>query len=439
MTGHLLLLDASGFAFRAFYAWNPVYRESDGQPVGAVLGFMSMMWRVLQEAEHDKPTHAAAVFDPQGPTWRHKLWPEYKANRDPARRVELDMQFHYMRHAAETLGLQPVELEGFEADDVIATLAARAKKLRLRTTIVSSDKDFGQMVEDGVIEIVDPMKRTRVLEKDVRKKFGVEPALVPHVQALAGDAVDGIPGISGIGIERAQALIRRFGSVKAVVKNRGEILSPKIRNSLKDEGANAALFLKLTTLKRNAPLGIDFDHLLIKPPVETHLRGILRALEASEKFDVLFTNVQKTMLIVEPMKGDPLAWWKSELRSRGTEKLPEIPQCGFFVTRLHRGGPWVGARIWREVQRDLETDKPTGKEIIYCEVNGRRSDPVRWWPGLSNNVTTMEDAGFELADAAWAKRFAPDDPKANPHKPIDFTKQSAASLACPPSKKGKPK
>jgi 5'-3' exonuclease len=428
---HLLLVDASGFAFRAYYSWNPQYRPSDGQPVGAVLGFMAMMYRMLGRAENDKPTHAVAAFDPEGPTWRHKIFPGYKSNRDPARRVELDKQFHYMRHAAETLGLHPVEVDGYEADDVIATLADRAMAAGIRTTIVSSDKDFGQLFVEGKIGIVDPMQRRRVTEEDIRKKFGVTPDLVPDVQALAGDAVDGIPGITGVGLEKAAGLIRRFGSLKGVLRNADECRWPSIRRALKSPSNKANLYLKLTTLVRDVPVPFKLEDLRAMPIMESHLRAILQSLEASHKFDILFSSEQKLVRFY-PHDEYPLEWWGNQMIVPGGI-MPEDPQCGFFKRRLDRQGPWVGARIWRTPEKDLETDEPTGRDVMRCEVNGKPRDPVIEWPRLFNYPCREDDFRFEIADADHARRYRPDDPKADPTKPIDFNKVKAPH--CPPSTK----
>lgn len=429
---HLLLVDSSGFAHRAYYAWNPVYRHSDGKPIGAILGFMGMMWRMRETAENDKPTHAVAVFDPPGKNFRHKLYPAYKANRDPNRSVELEDQLPAMRSAAAVLGFLPVELNGYEADDVIATLAIRAMKAGIRVTIVSSDKDFGQLVVDGKIEIVDPMKRVRILEADVRKKFGVDPALVPHVQALAGDSVDGIPGIDGIGLQRGAALIRRFGSVEGALKNRNEVSTPSIRNNMKTQGDSARLWLKLTTLRRNAPVRVPFEEMRVHDVKESHVRAVLKALEAEEKFGILFTN-QKNLFVYAPHIEKPLEWWENELIGANLDRAPAEPQCGYFKRRLVVGGEWVGARIWRDPEIDLETSKPTGRDVIRCEVNGRPSDPVREWDRLYRYPVKKSEFAFEIADADHAKRYRPDHPKANPSKPIQFA--SLPAPHCPPSSK----
>ena len=161
---HLMLVDCSGFAYRSFHSAPAHYHPDHGQPTGAVETFLRLMWGLIGQAQADLPTHAAAVFDARGRTFRQDLFPAYKANRPRARTEELDNQFPMMRGAADLLGMRVLEMAGFEADDLIATLAKKALAKGIRVTIVSSDKDFAQCVVDGSVEIVDPMQNKRVLE-----------------------------------------------------------------------------------------------------------------------------------------------------------------------------------------------------------------------------------------------------------------------------------
>jgi 5'-3' exonuclease len=419
MTGqHLLLVDASGFAYRAFATSNPVHRESDGEPIGAILGFMSMMWRMRGAAETDNPTHGVAVFDAPGQNFRHKLFPAYKANRPAARAVELSKQLVIMRSAADVLGFTPIERAGYEADDVIATLAHRARKAGMRVTIISSDKDFGQCVEDGHIEIVDPMAKRRILAADVEAKFGVPPALVPIVQALAGDAVDGIPGIPGCGLYKAGRLVRRFGDLESILKNAKFCNWPQVGVELKRKADDARLFLKLTTLRRNVPVKFDFETAKLGPVLRSHLMEIMRALEAEPRFEAIFNLDPKTTRVVEPVK-DALAWWKEELKFP-KQQIPPQPQCGFYQRRFVKGGVFVAARIWREPETDPVTGKSTGMDVLHCQVGDRACDPVAEWGRLAMNPVAQGAHDFEVADAAHAKRYRPGDPKAAPTKPIDL-------------------
>lgn len=382
MKEHLILVDASGFAFRAYYAFPPRYREKDGEPTGAIEGFMSMVWNMNGATAADRPTMAAAVFDAPGLTFRQKLCPDYKGNRDPARRSELDKQLPLMRPVANVLGLTPIEKLGFEADDVIATLACAAATRGIRVTIVSSDKDFGQLVVDGVIEIVDPMLKVRRRAADVEKKFGVPPRLVPDVQALAGDTVDNIKGVPGIGLKMASELVRKFGSLEGVLENASKCRRPMARAQLKRHADTARLCLKLTTLDRNVPLpGLKFSDLKVRPIVRSELVEIVKSIGAGARIEALFGLDPQNQRVVARMK-DPLEWWREELICKG-QKLPDEPQCGFYQRRLFKGGDFVPARIWREPEYDIGRDTQTGRDILQCEVGGKPRDPLAEWPRLS--------------------------------------------------------
>lgn len=414
---HLILIDASAFAFRAYYSWPAWNRPSDGAPVGAVLGFMSMIWRTLGAAQADQPTMGAAIFDAPGRNFRHRIYPQYKANRPLARRIEIDAQLPLMRHAAETLGLLPLEKKGFEADDVIATLADRAHKAGIRVTIVSSDKDFGQMVVDDHIEIVDPMQKTRKRAADVQAKFGVPPHLVAHVQALAGDEVDGIPGIGGCGIERASAMIRRFGSLEEVLANAKSVTWPSVRSRLQRDAKIARMCLKLATLRRDVPMVVDFETLRVRPIMRAHLFEITKALEATARFEAIFGLDPKNARDVKRV-ADPLDWWREELIAPG-QSIPDDPQSGFYKTKNVHKGPWVPARIWRETEAGKD-GADTGRDMVFCEVDGRPRDPSAMWVRLSMYPISEADFNFMRADSAHAKAYRPDDPKADPHQPINL-------------------
>lgn len=415
---HLLVVDASGFAFRSFYSFPSMYRDSDGQPTGAVLGFMAMLWRMLGAAEADKPTHAVAVFDAPGKNFRHDLFPAYKANRAPARSEELRDQMPFMRHAAEALGLVPVEKIGFEADDVIATLVTRAAAVGMRSTIVSSDKDFGQLVFDGVIEIVDPMKKVRLLAADIEKKFGVPPAHVADVQALSGDAADGIPGIPGCGPEIAARLVRRFGSLEGVLDNIDRCRFPRVKAELKKHGNKARLYLKLTTLRRDVDLKINIDELKASPPMREHLLKMCRVLEAPVSATSIFGLDNSNERLVEHLD-DPLAWHREEMIAPG-QPITDVPQCGFYKRRIVKGGPFVPARIWR-------TQVADGRDVLRCEIGGAARDPFEQWPALVLNPITVELYAYMMADMKHAKDYRPNDPKSRPRQRIDVTKHPAST------------
>lgn len=339
-----------------------------------------MLSRLLARAGEDPFSHAAAVFDAPGPTFRHKLFPKYKAARE--RPDDLRDQLPLMREAARSMGIEPIEHIGFEADDVIATLASMAAMVGRRCTIVTVDKDFGQLVVDDVIELVDPVKRVRVREKDVVEAFGVMPALVPDVQALCGDAVDNIPGVDGIGLLKAAAIIRTHGSLDDLFRDmrQGKFMTtPSIRSAMQRARKNIPLYRKLATLRRDVPLKIDWEEFRPRRFERSHGRDILRALEAEHMFGQIFGDRtdQKMIRVVEHVH-DAFEWWREELLAPG-QPVNSFPQCGFFSRRLMKDGAPVGGRIWREAEIDFITQRPTGMDMLLCDVDGKRRDPFDQW------------------------------------------------------------
>lgn len=403
MSDHLILVDASGFAFRAYYSGSPRYRPSDGEPTGAIEIFMSMVWRMLGRAAADRPTMGAAIFDAPGQTFRHKIDPDYKGNRDPARRVELDKQFPIMRNAAEVLGLVPLEKPGFEADDLIATIARKAMAKDIRVTIVSSDKDFAQCVVDGQVEIVDAMLRKRVITKDVVKRFGVKPELVPHVQALAGDAIDNIHGVDGCGEEKAAALVRRFGGVEQILANVDDVRWPQVRNGLRNGADRLRRDLQLATLRADVPFKLKFEDLRLKPVMKSHLVQICRALECSGRIQSIFGFDLELVRVVPHVK-DPLEWWREELKVAG-QQVGDEPQCGYYMRKVQRGGQFVPAKIWRDPEFDQITDKPTGRDLLQCQLGLTRKDARAEWPSLS--MKPIAKAEYELMMRKWQPNQPP--------------------------------
>jgi 5'-3' exonuclease len=414
---HLLLLDVSGFVYRAYHALTPTATKA-GQETHAVTGFMSMCWAMLGRAgEADPPTHAVAVFDAPGKTFRHKAFEGYKSNRKP-QSESLRTQFLMIREAANVLGLEAIEKKGFEADDVLATLATMAKAQGIRTTIVSGDKDLLQMVEDGVIDVIEPIKRVRMSEADVMKKFGVVPRLVPHVQALSGDPVDAIPGVPGVGIKTAAKLIRRFGDIRVLMQmlNDGAawhtISQPALSRALHHARKDIPLYLKLTTLRRDVPLDIDWDDLRPREVTYSTVQLFLRALEAEHLMDAMFTVREGQIVFrrVERMHQDQTLWWCRELVAPG-QNVTDTPQVGFYKRRLIRGGDWCAARIWREPDVDIETGERSAKERLLCEVNGKRRDPMQEWGFLCSQPISEAEYG----------RLMKNPPK-DPHAKIDWNK-----------------
>ncbi|MEM6477701.1 MAG: DNA polymerase I [Pseudomonadota bacterium] len=297
---HLHLIDGSAFIFRAFHALPPLTRKSDGLPVGAVQGFCDMLRRyIAANTGADAPTHCAVVFDKGSHTFRNDLYDQYKANRDEMPE-DLRPQIPLTREATRAFNIACLEVEGFEADDIIATLACRAREAGGRVTIISSDKDLMQLVGGGV-EMLDAMKNKRIDVEGVEEKFGVGPERVVDVQALAGDSVDNVPGAPGIGIKTAALLINEFGSLEELLDRAEEIKQPKRRQTLIDFRAQIELSKKLVQLDCEMELGYELDTLEVKEPDPEPLMAFLASME----FRTLSRRMADAMGIEAPVIAEP--------------------------------------------------------------------------------------------------------------------------------------
>lgn len=275
---HLHLIDGSGFIFRAYHALPPLTRKSDGLPVGAVSGFCNMLYKMVEDQKgSDAPTHIVVVFDAKGKTFRSDIYPEYKMNRPPAPE-DLVPQFPLTRDATRAFGMACIEEVGFEADDIMATLAVQARDAGARVTIVSSDKDLMQLVGDGV-EMYDAMKNKRIGREQVEEKFGVGPERVIDVQSLAGDSVDNVPGAPGIGIKTAALLINEYGDLDSLLERAGEIKQPKRRETLIEKADQIRVSRELVTLKTDMTLDCSFDDFEVKDPDPDTVLGFLGEME----------------------------------------------------------------------------------------------------------------------------------------------------------------
>ena len=275
---HLHLIDGSAFIFRAYHALPPLTRKSDGLPVGAVSGFVNMLWKTVEDNKGpDAPTHAAVVFDKGSHTFRNDMYDLYKANRE-AMPEDLRPQIPLTREATRAFNIACLEQEGFEADDIIATLACKARDAGGRVTIVSSDKDLMQLVGGGV-EMFDAMKNVRIDSDGVVAKFGVAPDRVVDVQALAGDSVDNVPGAPGIGVKTAALLINEYGDLESLLERAVEIKQPKRRQTLIDNAEQIRLSKRLVMLDCDMDLDYALETLEVQEPVADDLLGFLAEME----------------------------------------------------------------------------------------------------------------------------------------------------------------
>ena len=268
---HLYLIDGSGFVFRAFHALPPLTRP-DGTPVNAVLGFTNMLWKILRETDAD---HAAVIFDTARRTFRNDIFEPYKANRGETPE-ELIPQFPLVREAAGAFNLASVELDGFEADDLIAAYTEAAQARGARVTIVSADKDLMQLVAGESVVMYDYFKSREIGPEQVTERFGVGPERVIDVQALAGDSTDNVPGVPGIGVKTAAQLINDYGDLDRLLERAEEIKQPKRRQNLIEHAEMARLSRTLVTLRRDAPLPLPLEALARRQPEPGALRAFFQ-------------------------------------------------------------------------------------------------------------------------------------------------------------------
>jgi DNA polymerase-1 len=278
---HYYLIDGSGYIFRAYYALPPLSRKSDGLPTGAVSGFCSMLFKLLEDVKKGegkfKPTHFAVIFDSARKNFRNDIFKEYKANRAEAP-DDLVPQFEYIRKAVEAFSLPSIEMQNYEADDLIATYTKKALERGDTVTIVSSDKDLMQLLQKGV-RLYDPIKNKELGEKEVFDKFGVKPEQVIDVQSLAGDSTDNIPGVPGIGVKTAAELINKYKNLDNLLKNAHQIKQNKRRQTLEENKDKALISRELVRLKNDINLNDDLSSFILKDLDKNKLYEFLREME----------------------------------------------------------------------------------------------------------------------------------------------------------------
>ncbi|GLQ05182.1 DNA polymerase I [Sneathiella chinensis] len=278
------LVDGSGYIFRAYFAMirgrGPLTR-SDGTPTGAVLGFSNMLFKLIQDTQRDgRVSHLAVIFDSSRKTFRSEIYPDYKANRD-APPEDLVPQFPLVRDATRAFNVPAIEKPGFEADDIIATYARQARERDMECVIVSSDKDLMQLV-GGPVSMLDPMKNKSIGTDEVFEKFGVGPERVVDIQSLAGDSVDNVPGVPGIGIKTAALLINEYGDLDTLLERAGEIKQKGRREKLLEHADMARISRELVRLKDDVDLEQDVLDLNIQYPDADALMAFLHENEFSQ-------------------------------------------------------------------------------------------------------------------------------------------------------------
>ncbi|WP_209425549.1 DNA polymerase I [Pararhodobacter sp. SW119] len=359
---HLHLIDGSAYIFRAYHALPPLTRKSDGLPVGAVAGFCNILWSELTRANDDAPTHLAVVFDFSATTFRNAIYDAYKANR-PEPPEDLRPQFPLTREATRAFNVPCLEIDGYEADDIIATLARRAVAAGGRATIISSDKDLMQLVGDGIL-MRDPMK-DRLIDRDgVIEKFGVPPEKVVDVQALAGDSVDNIPGAPGIGIKTAALLINEFGDLETLLARAEEIKQPKRRQTLIEHAEQIRVSRRLVELDPETPLDVTLDDLAIRKPEAEPLLGFLAQME----FRTLSRRVADKLGTEPPVIAEPAPLEPASEDADTPEAAPFDPAGYVCIREMSVLQDWIaGIREQGFVAFDTET---TSLDEMKAELVG---------------------------------------------------------------------
>ena len=334
---HLHLIDGSAYIFRAYHALPPLTRKSDGLPVGAVSGFVNMLQRYIEgNSGPDAATHVAVIFDKGSHTFRNDMYDQYKANRD-AMPEDLRPQMPLTREATRAFNIACEEIEGFEADDIIATLAHQARDAGGRVTILSSDKDLMQLVGGGV-EMLDPMKNKRVDSDGVVEKFGVGPNRVVDVQALAGDSVDNVPGAPGIGIKTAALLINEYGNLEQLLDRAGEIKQPKRRQTLIDNRAQIELSKRLVQLDCEMALPFDLDSLEVKDAVPDDLLAFLAKMEFRTVTKRIADRLGAEAPVIEDAAPAPDAVEVAPFDAEKYEKVGDADALQVWIDRIYARG-----------------------------------------------------------------------------------------------------
>ena len=346
-TDHFYLIDGSGYIFRAYYALPPLTRKSDGLPTGAVSGFCSMLFKLLEDSKSDKnlqkPTHFAVIFDSARKTFRNEIYSEYKANRTEAP-DDLAPQFEYIRKSVIAFNLPSVDLANYEADDLIATYTEQILAKGAKVTIVSSDKDLMQLYKKDV-RLFDPMKNKFITSEDVINKFGVDAKKVIDVQSLAGDSSDNVPGVPGIGVKTAAELINKYGTLEKLLGKAHEIKQNKRRETLLENKDKAIVSKKLVTLKKDTPVDRDIEEFRLKEIDKDRLYKFLREME----FNRLLSSVISAY-------GEPdLSSNKKEIKIK--EKKNTINNKNYhLITEVKQIDQWIEeAEEAGELSIDTET------------------------------------------------------------------------------------
>ena len=286
----LILIDGSAYIFRAYYALPPMSRK-DGTPVNAVFGFTNMLVKLIEDYREDR---LIVIFDAARENFRNKIYSEYKANRGETPE-DLIPQFDLIKKSVEAFNIPQLELEGYEADDIIATYTKNAQQKKINSLIISSDKDLMQLVNENV-EMLDPMKNKKIGINEVIEKFGVGPNKVTQIQALTGDKIDNIPGAQGIGPKTALELIKEFGDIEKLIKSVDRIKQEKRKKIINDSKEDIRLSLKLVKLDKDIELPLSIEEIIPYNKLENDFEKINRFL-VEQDFKAIIQRLENNFFI----------------------------------------------------------------------------------------------------------------------------------------------
>ena len=397
---NIYLIDGSGFIFRAYHALPPLTRD-DGTPVGAVLGFCNIFLKLLDQNHISK---IAVVFDSARQNYRHDIYPAYKANRGETPE-DLIPQFPLIREACKAFNITSIELEGYEADDIIATYAKQAIQSGYNVTIVSSDKDLMQLINQHT-KMLDPIKNTLIHFAEVEKKFGVSPDQVIDVQALAGDSSDNVPGIPGIGVKTAAELINHYGTLENLLSNTDEIKQPKRRERLVNHKDDAIISKKLVTLCDDVPLQMNINELVLEQPNSDSLYNFLK----HQEFNNLISRLEKRGLI-NKQTSDKNTKHNKKASEIVTQKINSVTESYHTILSLQELKEWLArAKYLHLMAFDTETTSinPSKAELIgfsialepglacYVPLQHTSGQQIKFDDALHELKTVLEDSTTKI-------------------------------------------
>jgi len=393
----LYLIDGSSYIFRAFYAIRPL-SNSKGLPTNALYGFIRMILKLIKD---EKPDKVGIIFDTEAPTFRDEMYEEYKANRkEPP--DDLVPQFEYFTPIVEALSIKEISMDGYEADDVIGTLAKKAEKDGYDVTLVTGDKDFMQLVDDHII-LYDTMKERRISFPEVKKKFGVRPDQVIDVMSLIGDSSDNIPGVRGIGEKTASALINQYESLDNLFENVDNITNQRAKNALKEGRGDADLSRDLVTIKLDVPIEFDWAEFDLHSPDKDKVKELFSELEfyklmqeliPAEKNDANVENEYKVIANLNELEG-----LKTELKNSDTIACNFLSSSDRFVGisfSLGEGKAFyipMAHQTLEEIQnidishvKTLFNDIKTKKKVLF-----KAKSIIKILKGLDIDIGNIED------------------------------------------------